>query len=196
MGWVMRFYVYELVDPRSGTVFYVGKGQGKRVDAHELQARAGKRSKKCNLIREIEAAGLFIEKRKVATFEEESEAYLAEAELVDLYGLENLTNAIPGGYGAYSRALEELRNRPKKDTESSDRVLLSAVCKLLVRVKKHMNAGAKTITALGILEFEIGEMFDSLRDVVESIITRRTDSWVNEHAKRFGIEFVIPAAAV
>ncbi len=31
-----RWYVYELVDPRDQAVFYVGKGAGKRVDAHGM----------------------------------------------------------------------------------------------------------------------------------------------------------------
>jgi len=30
----MKFYVYRLIDPRSGVTFYVGKGQGNRVFTH------------------------------------------------------------------------------------------------------------------------------------------------------------------
>jgi hypothetical protein len=34
----MKYYVYELVDPRTSRVFYVGKGRGKRMHAHEREA--------------------------------------------------------------------------------------------------------------------------------------------------------------
>ena len=33
-----RFYVYELIDPRDGKVFYIGKGQGRRIYGHEAEA--------------------------------------------------------------------------------------------------------------------------------------------------------------
>ena len=29
-----EFYVYELIDPRTNSVFYIGKGKGKRVFQH------------------------------------------------------------------------------------------------------------------------------------------------------------------
>ena len=35
-------YVYELIDPRDGKVFYVGKGRNSRAWAHEKAARRGK----------------------------------------------------------------------------------------------------------------------------------------------------------
>ena len=30
----LRTYVYRLIDPRNGEIFYVGKGQGNRVFSH------------------------------------------------------------------------------------------------------------------------------------------------------------------
>jgi hypothetical protein len=35
------FYVYELIDPRDGKVFYVGKGKGERAWQHEIDVRRG-----------------------------------------------------------------------------------------------------------------------------------------------------------
>lgn len=95
------FYVYELIDPRYGVVFYVGKGSGKRIDQHEKDAKRGERSRKCDLIREIEAQGKKIKKQQVVMFFDEQDAYDYETELINSYGLETLTNVIAGGQTAW-----------------------------------------------------------------------------------------------
>lgn len=87
------WYVYELADA-DGNVFYVGKGKGNRIDAHEHEARSGKQSHKCNKIRSIWENGGSVEKRKVAFFCDEQQAYIHEADRIAEYGLENLTNAV------------------------------------------------------------------------------------------------------
>ncbi len=94
-----KWYVYELVDPRDGEVFYVGKGSGKRIEAHEKEARASQQvcTEKLNRIRDIWAAGLEVERQFVAFFREEAEAYKYEAQRIDSYGLDSLTNQVPGG---------------------------------------------------------------------------------------------------
>lgn len=97
-----RFYVYELGDPRSGAVFYVGKGVKDRISQHEAEAMRGVRSKKCDLIREIREAGLLISKTKIAFFFEEQDAYDFETERILEYGLKNLTNVLPGGQKAWA----------------------------------------------------------------------------------------------
>ena len=38
-----KYYVYELIDPRNGEVFYVGKGSGKRAYKHERAVMNGNR---------------------------------------------------------------------------------------------------------------------------------------------------------
>lgn len=92
------FYVYTLGRP-DGTVFYVGKGHGKRIREHEQQARAGHRSHKCNTIRQIWSQGGQVVKTKVAFFECEDAAFTFERELIAYYGRENLTNLTDGGEG-------------------------------------------------------------------------------------------------
>jgi hypothetical protein len=59
----LGFYVYLLVDPRDGSVFYVGKGTGGRCFAHVREANITSRSDshgytKLEQIREIEAGDL------------------------------------------------------------------------------------------------------------------------------------------
>ena len=100
----IQFYVYTLSDPRTGTVFYVGKGQGRRAWMHEQLAKRGKGSnaEKTARILQILEAGNSVEVNIVSTYSDEGEAYKAEVELIADIGIENLTNANCGGGGAFS----------------------------------------------------------------------------------------------
>ncbi len=93
-----EFYVYELVDSRTDTVFYVGKGKGKRVSKHVKAAKRGEVGLKADMIREIlaEPPARVIE-RIVKRFDDESKAYAYEERLIAKYGQENLTNQTKGG---------------------------------------------------------------------------------------------------
>jgi hypothetical protein len=90
-----KYYVYELADPRDGATFYVGKGCGDRLDHHEVEAKKGIDSRKCNRIREIIGAGLPVQKTKIAYFQDEKEAYQFENERIKEYGRTNLCNVAP-----------------------------------------------------------------------------------------------------
>lgn len=91
------FYIYELIDPRDGVTFYVGKGVDDRISQHERQAARGVRSAKCDRINEIVAAGFEIEKRIIRRFHDEEVAYRFEKARIKRIGLGNLTNVAPGG---------------------------------------------------------------------------------------------------
>ena len=54
----IQTYVYCLIDPRNGEVFYVGKGKANRVFAHLKQARSEANGDKLERIREIWQVGL------------------------------------------------------------------------------------------------------------------------------------------
>lgn len=84
------FYVYQLIDPRDGQIFYVGKGRGERLYAHEKDARKGIPGAKCDKIREIIDAGLEIDKRIVALFADEQKALEFECQLMRDIGLQLL----------------------------------------------------------------------------------------------------------
>lgn len=92
-----KWYVYELIDPRTDKPFYVGKGTGNRIDHHEREAAKGVCSKKCKLIRELHKNNLIVVKKKVAIFNDEQEAYAFEESHIASIGLKNLTNVMPGG---------------------------------------------------------------------------------------------------
>ena len=93
-----KFYDYFLMHP-NGIVFYVGKGTGNRINEHEIEAKRGIKSRKCDVIRKIWANGEEVIKQKVAFFDNEKNAYDLEMLLIAFFGRENLTNRTDGGEG-------------------------------------------------------------------------------------------------
>lgn len=92
----MKYYVYTLAYP-NGTVFYVGKGCGKRVAQHEKEALRGHTCPKCELIRSIWRSGGAVQRAIVFETENEQAALAHEMELIDSYGPDQLVNQ-RGGY--------------------------------------------------------------------------------------------------
>lgn len=101
------FYIYDLVDPRDGLTFYVGKGTGDRSREHVRDARKGVAGAKCDRIREILAAGQVVEERIVREVQDEALAYVYEKRRITKLGLKNLTNVSPGGGGVRSLIAKE-----------------------------------------------------------------------------------------
>jgi hypothetical protein len=92
-----RYYVYELIDPRSSLPFYVGKGTGKRAWAHAGNERAGREPNphKAEILGQLRRAGLAVEVRIVQDGLSETEAFSAERRRI--YALRGtLTNASKG----------------------------------------------------------------------------------------------------
>lgn len=98
-----KYYRYELVDPRTGKVFYVGKGTGDRMYQHEKAARALLKSGKMMLLKhkhkviiEIWDAGLTPIYQVTWRSDNEEEVYQAESARIRELGLEHLTNETYG----------------------------------------------------------------------------------------------------
>jgi hypothetical protein len=99
------FYVYHLIDPRDGSVFYVGKGQGRRSSQHARDAKAGRigNVEKHARITAIHAAGLEVKEHITSRHETERQAYAAErAEIERLRA--GLTNVVSGTVSDIDRA--------------------------------------------------------------------------------------------
>jgi hypothetical protein len=100
----LHFYVYRLVDPRNAETFYVGKGYGNRVFQHALGAlkfdsvsfeEEDAEDAKIQRIREIQHAGLAVLPLiHMHGIEDEKQAYMVEAALIDAYP--GLTNKVSG----------------------------------------------------------------------------------------------------
>src|SRR3989338_11289937 len=94
----LGYYVYLLIDPRTNKVFYVGKGCGNRINHHLLGALEEnvKETEKIKTIREIQKAELEVGHTILRHGLTEKEAFEVESAVIDLLGLENLTNLMHG----------------------------------------------------------------------------------------------------
>ena len=90
-------YVYLLRDPRSGAVFYVGKGQANRVFDHASCALTDPtESDKLDTIREIVSAGRTVEHYILRHGLTDAAAFEVEAAVIDFIGIRNLSNQQAG----------------------------------------------------------------------------------------------------
>lgn len=91
------YYVYILKDPRSSTIFYIGKGIGNRVFQHVAGAlKSSAISNKLNLIREIHNTGVKVEHYILRHGLTQEQAFEIESACIDLMGISHLTNSVKG----------------------------------------------------------------------------------------------------
>lgn len=105
----LKFYVYRLIDPRSGETFYVGKGAGNRVFAHgrgELGANDDALTEKLQRIRQIRLDGFDVAHVIHRHGMSEDQAFEVEAALIDAYP--EVANQI-GGKASDDRGLMHAR---------------------------------------------------------------------------------------
>lgn len=143
LGW----YVYKLIDPRDGKVFYVGKGRKNRVFDHLKEAESQNStiisnneedniSLKIVTINQIRSIGLepihIIHRHGMET---EDEAYLAEAVLID--EIPGLSNIMGGHYSQDNGPahVDELISKYKSETM----ILMHKV--LAITINKSVDEG-------------------------------------------------------
>ena len=109
-----NYYTYALIDPRNGKPFYIGKGKNDRAYRHVGHARNGNvigNTYKHRKIRRILDTGLEPIVRIISSCLDEKTALRRESFIIDMIGLENLTNFKRGEYSNWlaERALGNLR---------------------------------------------------------------------------------------
>lgn len=100
------YYVYILKDPRNDTIFYVGKGKGNRLFQHvQCALENATDNDKYNLIREVHKDGKEVEHFILRHGLEEKLSLEIESTIIDLLGIENLTNSVKG-HDTWERGLK------------------------------------------------------------------------------------------
>lgn len=119
------YYVYTLAHPPTvpfaNIVFYVGKGQGKRVDAHEMEARGMCQCKKCEVIRHIWGVGGQVQKTIIYETDDESEALAFEQQAISFtYASSHLVNVNHNHLAAMLNATPHTETTPMPDLKEGD----------------------------------------------------------------------------
>lgn len=92
----LGFYVYAYIDPRDESVFYIGKGVGRRAVDHLLDKTE---SNKVDRINEIRGVGLEPRIDIIAyQLRDDLESSRVEAALIELIGVDQLTNLVRGRF--------------------------------------------------------------------------------------------------
>jgi len=107
-----KYYVYVYYDPRNFKIFYIGKGKGKRKQAH---LRDFSQSEKAKTIKDIQKEGLEPIVRVIANNLTEKEALLVESTLI-WENFEALSNKVKGNYSKHFRP----QNTLHKDIQGFD----------------------------------------------------------------------------
>lgn len=99
-----KYYVYVLIDPITGKIFYVGKGLKLRMYIHVKDVKRNRIPNGNNIylerkIKKILLLEKKVEYKKVFINENEQDAFNKEIELIKEIGLENLCNLTDGGEG-------------------------------------------------------------------------------------------------
>lgn len=144
----MKYYVYQLKDPRQSHPFYIGKGKGDRMYEHLSKDSLQSSTRKNNKIKNIINAGLDVEIQLLFDGLTEIEALRREVWAIKMWGrldLEEgpLTNHTDGGEGISGfrfseESKEKIRsaNVGKVHTEES-RKLMSESRKGLIKTEEH-----------------------------------------------------------
>jgi hypothetical protein len=172
-----QYYVYQLVDPRTGNPFYVGKGKGNRIAAHEAEAKKGSNHPKCVHIREIEESGLAVERKIVKEFASEDAAYKFEAKLIKSIGRANLTNCADGGRNP-------LNYQPTDPQKAADSSKLDA---LLFLMRKTDGFNPAVYTYLGVKINLRENFFEKMKDQLAKILERQGKEFVLKHCEKYNV---------
>ena len=120
-----EYYVYNLIDPRNNSVFYVGKGTGNRAYQHEMAVRRNRdrysRTEKEKLIGCIVDSGFSVGIVITNTYDNEADALYEEEMQIMSFGIENLTNQVRKGCPTKSE---------RDDSYKAGRFYADAMCKI------------------------------------------------------------------
>jgi hypothetical protein len=113
------FYVYALIDPDSGKVFYIGKGTGNRVNTHEKFISGCNNVRRDAVIKKILKNYDSVPYNILEEFDNEDEAYIYEEKIILEIGIDNLTNIETSGRPPNQSGKKRSQETIKKIKENS-----------------------------------------------------------------------------
>lgn len=132
---MLGFYVYAYVDPRDESIFYIGKGIGTRATDHLIDKDESIKVEKINDIRK---AG-FEPRIDIVSYKlrDDLESSRVEAALIELLGLDNLTNSVQGRFSC------DYPRRPLRDLimENAAEPVDVTDPSLLIRINRQFKYG-------------------------------------------------------
>lgn len=132
---MLGFYVYAYVDPRDESIFYIGKGVGTRATDHLVDKDESIKVEKINDIRK---AG-FEPRIDIVSYKlrDDLESSRVEAALIELLGLDNLTNSVQGRFSC------DYPRRPLRDLimENAAEHVDVTDPSLLIRINRQFKYG-------------------------------------------------------
>jgi hypothetical protein len=135
----IKYYVYLYIDPRNEQIFYVGKGRGNRAFSH-LKEKS--KSEKNLRISDIQKDGLQPKiEILVHGLEDESTARKIEASIIDLLGIDNLTN-IQSGYE--SREFGRMSTEQLRALYGAKKVIIRESA-ILININKSFRYGMSPV---------------------------------------------------
>lgn len=191
----LRWYVYKLIDPRNGEVFYVGKGKGNRVFSHVNGALVlndeDEMSQKMETIREIHAQGLevihIIHRHNL----DEQTAFEVEAALIDAYaGLTNLQSGHGSNdYGPVnSEQINQMYGLPQLDKfDEEDKVLIIKIKQEFVNATGSIYETVRSCWKLSEKRKEVKQVVAVINGVIRKAY--EVEKWIYcEDSKRYAFE--------
>ena len=121
-----KFYVYTLARP-DGSIFYIGKGRGQRIHAHENEARKGCTCPKCQAIQTLWKNGDTVIKSIVFVTTDESSALHHERQLIASTGRVDLHNRTNGGEGRSHASFDAMYQHYCKELRRFEREAMRCV---------------------------------------------------------------------
>ncbi len=182
----MKYYVYQLIDPKTNKIFYIGKGQKLRMYQHVKDVQRGRIPNRTNVylyykIKEILDSGYKIKYKEVFETDIGQEAYNREKQLITEIGLKNLCNITEGGKGG-SGMFEKKHSEETKCKMSKAHDNVSGR-KNPFYGKTHTNEIKKHLSNEKLKYFSVQKNRDKMSELLKEKYSNLTKQ---EREKRFG----------